>query len=305
MKSILRFSFYLLPLFTLFVLSGCAAPVPTGAESYEMAAMEAPAVAADSADYERTELVVADNLDRMMIGTANIDLVVADTGATVEEITALVTNAGGYVSDNNFYHVTIGEQELLQGNMTVRVPATMLDSTMRRMAALAVGVTNQSLSRQDVTDQYYDLDARLRNLQATETELLALLTEVRAKPQAKPDDILTVHRSLMEIRGEIEHLQGRRNMLDNQVALSTIYVSLQPDTSALPIVEESWRPMTAVNDALRSLVGSLQTLGNVAIWLVLYVAPVLLTILLPLVLVIWALIFVARRLRGRRLTAAS
>ena len=72
-----------------------------------------------------------------------------------------------------------------------------------------------------MTDQYSDLDARLRNLRATEKELLALLTEVRERPNAKVEDILDVHRSLTQIRGEIETLQGRKNLLDNQIDFST------------------------------------------------------------------------------------
>jgi hypothetical protein len=240
-----------------------------------------------------------------MISTADIDLVVRDTGAMVEAITALVEDAGGYIADSNFYQTTYGEQELLQGSMTIRVPADALDGTLRGLAGMAVEVTNRSVNRQDVTEQYFDLDARLRNLAATETELLALLTEVRAKPEAEPEDILTVHRSLMEIRGQIEQLQGRKNLLDHQIALSTIHVSLRPDTSTLPIVEESWQPAAAVNNALRALVGAMQTLGNAAIWFALYLAPILLTIFLPVALIVWVLIRIGKRLRRRAALRAA
>ena len=178
---------------------------------------------------------------RKIVGTANIDLVVSDTDETVTAITQMVTKAGGYVADTNFYRTSFGEETALQGSMTLRVPAQSLDGMVKQLADHAVEVTSQSLTRDDVTDQYTDLDARLRNLQATEEELLQLLTEIRSKPGAKAEDILTVHRNIMEIRGQIEQVQGRMVMLDNLVALSTIHLSLRPDTSALPIVEAKWR----------------------------------------------------------------
>ena len=67
------------------------------------------------------------------------------------------------------------------------------------------------------------------------TELLALLTEVRERPNAKVEDILAVHRSLTQIREEIEMLQGRKNLLDNQIDFSTIWVELIPDSVFRPI----------------------------------------------------------------------
>ncbi|MEZ4609687.1 MAG: DUF4349 domain-containing protein [Caldilineaceae bacterium] len=120
-----------------------------------------------------------------------------------------------------------------------------------------------------MTDQYTDLNAQLRNLEATEDELRTLLGEVRAKPGAKAEDILAVHRNLTEIRGQIEQVQGRKNMLDNLISLATIHLSLTPDVAEQPIVEARWRPGVTVSAALRALVGALQSLGNLAIWLTL------------------------------------
>ena len=126
-----------------------------------------------------------------------------------------------------------------------------------------------------------------------------LLSEVRAKPDAEPEDILAVHRNLMEIRGQIEQVQGRITMLDNLVALSTIHLSLRPDTSTLPIVEARWQPGATVSNALRSLVTSMQVLGDAAIWLAIYVLPIFLLLFLPLVLVLWLAWVVVRRRRGK------
>ncbi|MCB9162154.1 MAG: DUF4349 domain-containing protein [Caldilineaceae bacterium] len=184
--------------------------------------------------------------------------------------------------------------------MTLRVPAAALDDVLAKLAALAVDVTSQSLTREDVTDQYTDLNAQLRNLEATEDELRTLLGEVRAKPGAKAEDILVVHRNLTEIRGQIEQVQGRKNMLDNLISLATIHLSLTPDVAEQPIVEARWRPGVTVSAALRALVGALQSLGNLAIWLALYVVPILALVLLPVIALIWIAVRFLRRRPARR-----
>lgn len=287
--------------------SACAAPMASEA-SLESPAMPATDMGASS-DAGAEEAVFEEMEDerapsdataqRKIIGTANIDLVVDDTDGAVADITEMVTRGGGYVADANFYRTSFGDATALQGNMTLRVPAAALDVMLDQLAALAVDVTSQSLTRDDVTDQYTDLDARLRNLQATEAELLELLSEVRAKPNAKPEDILAVHRNVMEIRGQIEQAQGRQAMLDNLVSLSTIHLSLRPDTSALPIVEETWQPASTVTDALRALVASMQALGNAAIWLTLYALPIFLMLFLPVALFFWIMFVMIRRIRRR------
>lgn len=303
-----RISVFGFSLLALVLFSACATPAAyeAGVESPVTLAVDvgtASEAFAEEAAFEEMEAVDDSLTDasaqRKIIGTANIDLVVNDTDAAVPAITDLVTQAGGYVADASFYRTSFGEGTALQGNMTLRVPAGSLDAMLEQLAAMAVDVSSQSLTRDDVTDQYTDLNARLRNLEATETELLELLSEVRARPDAKSEDILAVHRNLMEIRGQIEQVQGRKAMLDNLVALSTIHLSLRPDTSALPIVEEMWQPTATVTNALRALVASMQTLGDVAIWLGLYALPIFLVLFLPVVLFAWLAFVVIRRVRRR------
>ena len=87
----------------------------------------------------------------------------------------MVKELGGYVSSTNLYKNTYSDGELLQGSMSVRVPAEELDNAMARLEALALDVNMRTIDRQDVTDQYSDLEAQIRNLEATEKELLAIV----------------------------------------------------------------------------------------------------------------------------------
>ena len=278
--------------------AACAAPAMISADSSaEFAPADADTSASEqAADGAADEWSSSLADTRKIIANANVSLVVSDTEAAVAGIETLASDVGGYLADVDLFKDTYGETDVLRGSLTLRVPAASLDDALERLQALATDVRNLNVSRQDVTDQYSDLDAQLRNLRATETELLALLTEVRQKPNAKVEDILAVHRSLMQIREEIETLQGRKNLLDNQIGFSTIWIELIPDSINRPIVEEAWSANGPARNALRALVQTLQGLMTALIWALLYLAPLLLVFLIPLGILIW----LARYWLGRR-----
>ena len=266
------------------------------AESAPAMAMEDESAAQTAGDGAADSVVET----RQIIANANISLVVAQTEAAMAGVEQIATDLGGYLSDVDISKGRYGQTEELRGSMTLRVPSDSLEEALERLQALASDVNYLNINRQDVTDQYSDLDARLRNLRATETELLALLTEVRERPNAKVEDILAVHRNLMQIRGEIETLQGRKNLLDNQIGFSTLWIELIPDSINRPIVEEPWSASGPVRSALRALVATLQGLLTALIWAVIYLTPLLLVVLVPLAILIWLVRFwVVRRRRNK------
>jgi hypothetical protein len=294
---------------SILLLGGCAARAPRSESSASMPA-GAPAsgeMAMDTANVvaqadgtapmgQSTNALLA----RKMIARASLAMVVADAEQTLEEIEGLMEEVGGYVSDANFYNTGSGDAPVMQGNLTLRVPAEILEETLDRLEALAVDVGTRTLTREDVTDQYSDIDAQLRNLEATEAELREMLTEVRERPNARPEDILAVHNRITEVRGQIEVLQGQQNLLDNLIGLSTIDVTMVPDAASLPVVEEGWQPGTVVRAATRALVSTLQWLGNAIIWFVIAVLPVLLMLLFPIVVLIAFVRWIVMRRRGAK-----
>lgn len=290
------------------VMGACAAPrigAPRSAPAMEPAAPAAEAPAAEMMAAAPAEAGAAPLPDvRKIIATAQVTLVVTDTRAAVDAIQATVAEMGGYVADVNLYKQTYGDADRLRGTLILRVPAERLDEVLERLAALAVDVPSYNVDRQDVTQEYTDIEARLRNLRAVEEELRAMLSEVRSRPNAQAEDILAVYRELTRIRGEIEQLQGRKNVLDNQIALATITVELIPDVATRPVVEEPWRPGVVARNALRALVSTLRFLGNAAIWFVIYILPVgvlvLAVLAVVLVVVRWLLLRLAAWLRTRR-----
>ena len=222
--------------------------------------------------------------ERMIIWTGDVSLIVKDAEDSLEKVEAIAKDLGGYVVNSSSWY----QDDQLRARLTIRVPAEEFDAAMARLKDLAIKVENRNVSTQDVTEEYTDLDARLRNLEATETELLELLTEVRERT-GKAEDVLAVHREVSNIRGQIEQVKGRMQYLEKMTAMATINIDLIPDVLAKPIVVAGWRPTGTAASALRSLVATFQRIVDAAIWLTIYVLPTLVVIALPFVILglIW------------------
>jgi ribosomal protein S13 len=228
-------------------------------------------------------------MPRMIVRTANVRITVADTGKAVDAVTRSVEGVGGYVSGSNVWR----EGELLRAKLTLRVPANQLTSALAAIRGLAKRVDNEVIASEDVSQEFVDLDARVRNLEATEEELRQLLVVARQNSR-KATEVLEVHQQLMNIRGEIEQAKGRMRYLSQVTSMSTISLEVTPDAIAQPVVEPGWQPLVVAKNAVRALIGVMQSLANVVIWLLIYVVP--LFALLALVIVpIWKM---ARRGRA-------
>ena len=235
--------------------------------------------------------------DRKVIYDGQMQLEAADTRAAFDRIIALVQGSGGFVAATNIGD-TSERNDQPTISVTLRLPADNLTATLSGIRAVASRVVTESLQSQDVTDQFVDIDAQLRNLTALETELLTLLAELRDNNNADPAKLLQVFEQIRATRGEIEQLEGRRQMLDNLVSLATLQIGISPLPAAAPIVpnDPAWEPNVQAKGALRDLVGALQGLANGLIRIGLFTLPILVLVLGPLGLVGW---FVWKRLKQR------
>lgn len=195
--------------FSMFLLS-CGQSSPAGGESMMQAEMApAPADRKMSAD-EST-------MPRKKIRNGNLRLRVDDVRAAAADIRARVLAMGGEIQDEqeNSYDRT---REIY---LTLRVPAARLDSLMTDLCQDAGQVENRSVSESDITEVYYDTDARLTQKRALETRYLEILKEARSV-----EDMLAIERELNQVRSDIESMDGQMRMYDKQVAMSTLVVSL-------------------------------------------------------------------------------
>jgi len=234
--------------------------------------------------------------DRKVIYDATMQLEDAETRATFERLTALVQGSGGFVSAATVQEVEEEDDQPFI-SMTVRVPADRLTATLTAIRQEADRVVSESLSSQDVTEEFVDIEAQLRNLRALETELLALLAELRDNVDADPSKLLQVFDQIRQTRGEIERLEGRKQLLENLVAMATLEIGISPSPSSAPIVgEPTWEPLTVAKGALRDTVQALQAIADVLIRFALNVLPILIVTVGPIAGAGW---LVWRRWRRR------
>jgi len=225
--------------------------------------------------------------ERMIIRNGNITLIVKDVTESMGAVTAIANDAGGLVLSSSTRH----QNDQLIATVTIKVPVESFDATIARLRELAIKVDAESTSSQDVTEEYVDLEARLKVYEATEQQLLKFMDRTQ-----NVDEALKVQRELSNVRAQIESLKGRMNYLAKSAAMSTIVVQLHPEPKEKPIIEEKgWNPGRVLRAALRALVLALQGLANAAIWLVLVVLPIaiIIGVVLLVVRAIW------RRLRRR------
>ena len=154
---------------------------------------------------------------RMIVRTAKIQLVVNDISVTLERIAKLAEDSNGYVVSSNKWK----EGERLVGTITIRVPTESFDNAMKTLRGMADEVTYENISANDVTEEYIDLSAKLKNLEATEEQLLEIM-----KKAEKVEDILAVQRELTNTRDEIERTKGRMQYLEQTSETSLIEVQL-------------------------------------------------------------------------------
>jgi hypothetical protein len=219
------------------------------------------------------------SVERLVIRNANLTLVVEDPAKSADEIAQLAETFNGYVVNSNMYQTTFAEGVFAtQANITIRVPAERLDEALDQIKQGVVEVRSENISGQDVTQEYTDLESRLRNLEAAEVELREIMGSL-----TKAEDVLNVYQSLRQVREEIEVIKGRMQYFEQSARLSAITIDLLPDVVTQPLQIGRWQPQGTAKAALEALISVLQFLANVAIWLLVF-SPL---IVIPILIVRW------------------
>lgn len=275
--------------FTVALAAGCSrreqpgAPdrdemAPMAESAMDVSARSVATVGAAAAPAEATALP-----DRKRVRRVSLAMVVRDVPAAIASARALADSSGGIVADLD----SGGESGVTRANLTLRIPAPRLDAALAALKRDALRVTHEGGSLDDLTAQYVDVDARRRTLAATERELLALLAESHGRG-AKTEDILSVYRELTGIRSQIEGLQGQLDVIDRDVAYSTLSLTLMADAAARPLALGPWRPGDTLRNSARTLIVLLRGLGDLAIFALVALLPVALLVGVPLALLVRA-----------------
>jgi hypothetical protein len=158
-------------------------------------------------------------ISRKIIYDAQIDLVVEKVDPVAKKVTTFIQQAGGFVAELN---VTGSPGSLRSMRWRFRVPVERFESFVDAVLTLGELERNNRTS-QDVTEQYYDIEARIKNKQVEEQTLTKILQE----RSGKLEDVLKIEVELSRVRGEIEQLQGKIRVLENLSSLATLTLNVR------------------------------------------------------------------------------
>jgi Domain of unknown function (DUF4349) len=272
-SSVSLASFSLVCALCLLGVSGCAKSAPPASGNAPVATPSAPPAATGSPTLKAAEDGLA---ARKLVKNATLDLIVTSPAAVARRAEAIVRGAGGYVETSDNASAAPDERDAERNvELVLKVPADRLESVLAQIEKLAPGIESEHVKTQDVTDQYIDLSARLNGQQALEAQYLQIL-----KNAARVQDALDVQKQLASVRTEIEKLEGQKRVLDHQIALSTITLTL---SKRAPLVSAT---VTHFGESLRDACADAVNMGAVMITDCIralgVLLPLILMVLLPL-----------------------
>ncbi|SDN78679.1 DUF4349 domain-containing protein [Alkalicoccus daliensis] len=169
---------------------------------------------------ESEEAPTADQTGQMVIYNGHISIEVDNYDAIQSAIQEQVDSMSGYVVESNVQQA--GENEERSGRIVVRIPQEHFHPFLQELESASTTVVEQSTSGNDVSEEYVDLESRLRSQEVVEERLLTFLGEAEST-----EDLLAISQDLEEVQSEIERVTGRMNYLENQVAFSTVTIEIQ------------------------------------------------------------------------------
>ena len=139
--------------------------------------------------------------NRLIVRIVDMTIEVDDVPGHMDAVAGIAVQRGGWV-------VSESRSSLHVGSISVRVPSAQLDAAVRAISALGLEVLAISSISQDVTEEYFDVQARIDNLNVTRGSLRELLSR-----EGELEDILEVQREITRVSEEIEVLEGRKRYL--------------------------------------------------------------------------------------------
>lgn len=252
------------------LLLGCGpnSPLPASRSASYVTLPAPPDIAQDSA-----------TADRKLIRTGQLQVRVDDVAEAVAHTDSIVRANGGIVADSR---LTQEDESRHRADLTLRVPADALDKTVTGLKALGTP-TSEATNQQDITRDYTDLETRL----AVKEQELARLRELLANRTGKLSDVLEVEREITRVVTDIEQMKGQRRYYDNQVAMSTLSLTLFEAGALRPV------PGMSIGIAIKESLQTLNTSGGLLIYFVVLLAPwIIVGAIIRWLIVLW------RRRRG-------
>lgn len=207
---------------------------------------------------------------RMVIYQAELQLRVKNFESTISKLEQRAAALGGYIVQSN---VSREGNEEINGTLTIRIPQKHFQTFMKDAEGRAAEVIDRHVTGQDVSEEYIDLESRLKSKRAVEARLMEFM-----KNAAKTEDLLKISSDLSVVQEDIEKIEGRIKFLQNQTQFSTITVSLYENKVVVPNLDKklnTWERtkkqfFSSTNTLLAVLSGLVVFLiGNLPVFLIL------------------------------------
>jgi len=196
-----------------------------------------------------------------VVRNSYLSIAVADTRQardTVKEIVRSYAGEGAYILSSVEDPINGSSQPRI--SIDLRVPVARYDTVMDKLAGMALEVYNRQEKAQDVTDEYVDVQARIKQLEVTIERLTAIMKEAQ-----NTEDLLAIEKQLTEREVELEALKGRAKYLEGTAALSLIQVVLNPvvptptvTPTRTPTPMPQWQPGKTVTRSTNTLLRDLR-----------------------------------------------
>lgn len=223
---------------------------------------------------------LSNGLNKKLMYKANIVMEIQDYGKAQSEVRNIVTLSGGYIV--NFSETQSSSER--GGTFIVKVPANGFSSFLNRLENIAHENLQRSIEGQDATEEYVDLESRLKAKQIMEEQYVAFM-----KKATKTTDLVAFANELERIQSEIEQMKGRMRYIDQNVSYSTVEIRLYetPQKKDDPKSSAAQAPLgQRVSEAFQ---GSIDVITIIVQWMIVILSgslPVLVIAALVL-LILW------------------
>jgi len=207
---------------------------------------------------------------RKIIYDSNISLIVESFDDVSAMVVELTEQCDGFIASVSLYGDS-GDQ--LSGTWTIRLPVEQYRRFLDSAGSLGE-INSKTEQTREVTAEFYDIEARIRNKQTEEKRLFSLLEE----RTGKLDEILAVEKEISRVRGEIEQMQGQLRVFADLTAFSTVTLQISEVRNYVPLESPSFQVQIARE--WQSTVDNLTSAGQSLVLTTIHVGPWLLILLL-------------------------
>jgi hypothetical protein len=166
-------------------------------------------------------------------------------------------------------------KEQVSGNIRIRIPQKNFQAFLHDAESQAAEVLHRNITGQDVTEEYVDLESRLKSKRVVEERLTTFM-----KSAVKTEDLLKISADLAVVQEEIEAIEGKMKFLENQTSLSTVNITLYEKSVVIPSIDKdklnTWEKtkkqfMKSINMLLVGLSGLVVLIiGNIPVLAILF-----------------------------------